>query len=316
MANEYDLIVVGGGTAGLSAALTGACYKLKTLVIDAASAGGAMMNNYPWKVVDNTLGFRNLKGKEVAEIFVNHVKDEGVEIHEKEGVSDIKRTGDAITVETSKGKYSAKAVVVAIGMLGTPFKLGIPGEDLENVFFTLADPNAYAGKKTLVVGGGDTAVEWAVALDKGGADSHIIHRKDVFRANEKNQKDLDESGVNIHWFTEAKEVIGDNGKVKSVRLINNQANEETIENYDYVFFGIGSITSSDFLEKIGVETDERKRKIRVDDSMRTNIEGVFASGDVVGTWIKNPQAIGEGAYAAINAYKYIKKPYWGEDVGR
>ena len=175
MANEYDLIVVGGGTAGLSAALTGACYKLKTLVIDAASAGGAMMNNYPWKIVDNTLGFKDLKGKEVAEIFVNHVKDEGVEIHENEGVTDIKRTGDTITVETAKDNYSAKAVVVAIGMLGTPFKLGIPGEDLENVFFTLADPNAYSGKKTLVVGGGDTAVDFSNPdLAHRGTSSRIL----------------------------------------------------------------------------------------------------------------------------------------------
>ncbi len=311
MTNEYDLIIVGGGTAGLSAALTGACYKLKTLVIDAASAGGAMMNNYPWKIVDNTPGFKDMKGCEVAEVMVNHVKDEGVEINENEGVVDIKRGDDGIiTVETSKTKYTAKAVVISIGMLGTPFKLGVPGEDLKNAYFTLADPNAYSGKKTLVVGGGDTAVEWAVALDKGGADSHIIHRKDVFRANEKNQKDLDESNTNIHWFTEMKEVIGENGCVKSARLINNQTNTESIIEFDYIFFGIGSIASSDFLEKIGVETDEKKRKIKVDKNMRTSIEGIFAAGDVVGTWIKNPQAIGEGAYAGINAYKYIKNPYW------
>ena len=91
---------------------------------------------------------------------------------------------------------------------------------------------------------------------------------------------------------------------------NRNRNKETIMDFDYIFFGIGSIASSDFLERIGVETDERKRKIKVDKNMRTSIEGIFAAGDVVGTWIKNPQAIGEGAYAGISAYKYIKNPYW------
>lgn len=308
---DYELIVVGGGPAGLSAALTGACYKLKTLVIDAASAGGAPMNNFPWKIVDNTLGFRNMTGKQVSQTFVKHVKEEGVEIRENESVENIIRDDEAdeILVETNKGKYTAKAVIIAIGVLGKPRKPNVQGENLTGVNYTLADPNLYAGKKVLVVGGGDTAVEWAVGLDKAGAETTIMHRRDVFRANEKNQKDISQSKVRILWNTEVKEILGEK-KVEKVKFINNKTNETNIEEFDEIFFALGNVPHKDFLEKIKVKTDEKKMKILVDETMRTNIKGVFAAGDITQKWLKIPEAVGEGGYAGICAYKYIKNPYW------
>lgn len=309
---DYELIIVGGGPAGLSAALTAACYKLKALVIEAAAAGGAPLNNYPWKIVDNTLGFRNMTGKQVAEIFANHVREEGVEIKENESVENIIRNEDTdeILVETDKNKYTAKAVIIAIGVLGKPRKPNVPGENLKGVNYTLTDPNLYTGKKVLVVGGGDTAVEWAVALSRAGAETTIMHRRDTFRANEKNQKDIKESNVRILWNTEVKEILGENGKVKEVILINNKTNEIKTENFNEVFFALGNVPHTDFLEKIKIRTDEQKAKILVDEMMRTNIKGVFAAGDITQKWLKIPEAIGEGGYAGICAYKYIRNPYW------
>lgn len=308
----YDLIVVGSGPAGLSAALTGACYKLKTLVLESASAGGALMNNYPWKIVDNTLGFKDMKARDVAEKFVRHVKEEGIEIRENESVENIFRDEekDVVVVETESSKYTAKSVVIAIGILGKPFKLCIPGEEKYCVHFTLADPEAHKGKKTLVVGGGDTAVEWAVALDNAGADSAIIHRKDVFRANEKNQSSINESKVRVLWNTEIIDIKGENDEAKSVTLKNNKTNEETTEYFDRIFFGLGNTPNTSFLEKIGIKTDEQKRKIIVDENARTSIKGVFAAGDITGKWYKIPEAFGEGGFAGLSAFKYVKNPYW------
>ena len=302
----YELVVVGGGPAGLSAALTAAYFKLKTVVIESASAGGALMNQYPWKEVDNHLGFYNMKGAEVAKGMIDHVKAEGVEIRENETVTDINRGDSDILVSTSKGEHKCKALVMAIG-LGVPRKLDVPGVTLNGVIYSLPDPDEYNGRKALVIGGGDSAVEIAMAFANAGAESTIIHRRDVFRASEENTREIVESDVNILWNTELKEIVGDT-LVEGAVLVNNQTEETLTHEFDTVLFSLGTVPNTDFLEKIGVETD--KNRIVIDGNARTNIEGIFAAGDIVGKWIRIPQAIGEGGYAGISAFKYIKNPYW------
>jgi thioredoxin reductase (NADPH) len=304
---EYEVIVVGGGPAGLSAAITTAYYKLKTLVIESGSAGGALVNQYPWKKVDNYLGIYEKSGLEVSELMVEHARKEGVHIRENESVEDIKKGAKGLTVKTSKGEYKASAVILAVG-LGSPRKLGIKGENLKNVLYSLPDPPAYKGKRILVVGGGDTAVECAVELKRNGAQVSIAHRREKFRATDKNVTCVGEECVNVLWNTEAKAVKG-KGKVQKAVLYNNVEDTDTEWELDAILFSLGTVANTEFLQKIGVKLDDRNN-IVVDPDMRTNIEGVFAAGDVVGKWIRIPQAIGEGGLAGLNAFKYVKNPYW------
>jgi len=304
---DYDIIIVGGGPAGLQAALTTSYLKLKVAIIELENAGGALMNKFPWKHVDEFLGFKDKTGAEIAVKLVGHVRSQGVVLKEREEVRDVKRTADGLKVTTPRGEYGCKAVILAIG-LGVPRRLEVPGEDLEGVIYSMAEPMIFKGKRVLVVGGGDTAVEQACSLQKAGAKVTIAHRRDQFRASEKNVCTFNECSIPCLFNTEVKESLGE-GKVTGVRLFNNQTSEESTMEVDNILLLLGTTSNKDFLDKIGVATD-KKGSVVVDANMKTNIEGVFAAGDVVGRWLRIPYAIGEGGLAGLNAFKYIKNPYW------
>lgn len=299
---EYELIIVGAGPAGLSAALSAAYYKLKTIVFESASAGGSPINNYPWKKVDEFLGRRNALGHEVAGSMVEHVLAEGASIRENEAVEDIKRKDSILEVKTARGVYDCKAVILAIG-LGVPRRLGTEGERLSGVVYSLSKPAEYKGRKVVVVGGGDTALENALALKENGAEVCLLHRGEAFRAKETTVKKIYEAGIACKMKTEVKAIAGSKGVEKVVLKDGGELQA------DCVLLSLGTVPNRDFLERIGVKLND-KNNVIVDQQMRTSIQGIFAAGDVTGKWIRIPNAIGEGGYAGLNAFKYIKNPYW------
>jgi len=170
----YDLAIVGAGPAGLTAELDAAYLKLKAVVLEAGEPGGALSQVYPWKKVDSFLGLRGMTGREIADRIIGHAKAEGAEIREKERVLEVRKL-KAFEIATDRGKLEASAVVLATGIRDLPRKLGVAGEGLEGVLYSLQDPGKLSGKCVVVVGGGDTAADCALGLRAAGADVTLVH---------------------------------------------------------------------------------------------------------------------------------------------
>jgi thioredoxin reductase len=305
---EYDVVIVGAGPAGLSAGINAAYLGMKVVVIDDTVAGGTLRDVYPWKKVDGYLGFTNLTGSNLASRLIEHTRVEGVQILERTVVDKIERKKDHFEISTTRGKLNSKSVILAIGCFGTPRKLGCAGEECSGVNYQLDQPSNYKGKKVLVVGGGDSALEQAVLLDKNQAKVTLIHRRDEFRATEKNVKSLNDSSVQVFYSTELKEAVGKKD-LERVILINNKTKKESTLVMDAVFIFCGFVPNMEFLSKVGVKVNDTGHVI-VDQDLGTSIPGIFAAGDITGKLKRIAWAIGEGALAAFSAFKWVKKPYW------
>jgi thioredoxin reductase (NADPH) len=305
---KYDLIIIGAGPAGLSAALDAEYLKLETLVLEARKAGGALEQMYPWKHVDSYLGFNGMLGRDVADKIVAHAKAAGVNINELEEVEEIKDlAGKGFKVVTKKGGYEAMTIIIATGVRGVPRKLGVPGEQLDGVSYFLPDPKKFRGKRVLVIGGGDSAADSALGLNSAKAKVWLAHRRDDLRAQDESKLGLKKSRVKIFWNTEVDSIAGKK-RVEKVVLLNNKTREKTELPIDHVIICVGSSPSQDYLERIGIRMGGVN--VVVDKNGMTSVPGIFAAGDIVSDIKRIPQALATGERAVYSAYKYIKNPYW------
>lgn len=302
---EWELIIVGAGPAGLTAGVYAGNRGLKTLILDSAEPGGVLATMYSNKTIKNIPGFPDgILAGEFAKLLKEQAEKAGTEIR-KERVIDISA---GKKIKTEESEYISKAIILAVG--ASPKRLGIPGEDkfarMGLVVYNLSSPDEFSGKRTLIVGGGNTAIEAALALEKI-ADVTLVHRKDEFRASEELVDKLKGSGVEVIYNTELKEIKGDK-KINSVVLFNKTAKSFEKE-MDAVLLAVGLVPNIEIFKKIGIKLTEEKY-IMTDQAQRTNVEGIFAAGDVTGIFNQICVACGQGAVAANSAYKYIKKPYW------
>ncbi len=310
----YDTIIVGAGPAGLTAGIFATSRKLSTLVLDAKVAGGQLKFLYPTKVIHDYPSHHHIEARKLAELLVDHARESGCDIHENEEVKILKRTEEGLSITTDKGEYESKTVILALGMgLFEPRKLGVPGEEEfyeKGVYYRIRSAELFAGKRTLFVGGGDTALEMALSLVDVADKVFLAHRKNMFRAMETNVEAIEKSSIEALFNTELKEIRGDN-VVTEVVVFNNQTEEDRTIPLEVIIINIGFSPKLENVQDWGIDLE--RKSIVVTPDMRTSMEGVFACGDIVAYPGKDKRIVtgcGEAATAATSAYKYIKKPYW------
>lgn len=305
---SYDLVIIGAGAAGLAAGIYGVRSGLKTVVLEAELAGGTT-GDAPW--VENYPGFQNISGAELAQKMVAHAKGAGVKINEfervvKMDVKDVKKV-----IETDKGAYEAKSILIASGSeyrhLGVPGEKELRGRGVS--YCGLCDGPFFKNKRVLVVGGGNSALLTALYLVHIGCDVKVAHRRDSFRAEDALVQGLKATrAIEVLWNSEVKEILGER-MVTGVKVFNNKTGVTAELPFDGVFIQAGEVPNSGHAKEAGVSVDG-DGYIITDKLQHTSLRGVYAAGDVTDHCVKQiGTAVGQGITAAIEAYTYVRQPY-------
>ena len=302
---ETDVVIVGGGPAGLTAAIYLERSGLKTALVEREALGGQVATT---PVVENYTGFTSVGGKTLVDIMVTHAM-EYAQIFKGEEVLEI-TGGEPFTVKTSRRTFKAKRVLLSTG--ATHRHLGVPGEERLSgkgvTYCATCDGPLFKGRKVIMVGGGNSAVTEALYLKNMGVDVSLVHRRDKLRAQSHLVKQLTDNGIPVIWNTEVKEIIG-NDRVTQVILKNGQTGETTTKAIDGVFIAIGYKPATKLARLAGVDlTDDGY--IAKQEKHRTNIPGIYAAGDVEGGYKQIVTAVGQGAEAAMSIFEDIINPYW------
>ncbi|WP_339096593.1 thioredoxin-disulfide reductase [Deinococcus sp. VB142] len=305
--NDYDVVIIGGGPAGLTAAIYTGRANLSTLILEKGLPGGQIAQT---EEVENYPGFPEpIPGMELSQRMVQQAEKFGtrIEMDEVESVSlNEDGTHYRFTVKGYSGSYRAKSVILATG--ANPRQLGVPGEEKfwGKGVSTCAtcDGFFYRGKKVVVVGGGDAAVEEGMFLTKFADEVTLIHRRDSLRANKSAQaRALAHPKMKFIWNTVVEEIQGDE-HVTGVRLKNVQTGEVSDFATDGVFVFIGHIPNTDFVKDTVKLRDDGYVEVR--DEIYTNVPMLYAAGDVSDYIYRQlATSVGAGTRAAMSAEREL-----------
>jgi len=300
-----NLIIIGSGPAGYTAAVYAARANLRPLVIEGAQSGGALMTTTD---VENYPGFPDgVLGPELMDNFRKQAERFGTEFV-TDDVTRVELSGDVKVAWVGDTGYRARAIILATGSAWRP--LGVPGEQelLGHGVSSCAtcDGFFFRGQHIVVVGGGDSAMEEATFLTKFAESVTIIHRRDEFRASKIMQdRALANPKIKVEWDTIVTEVLGGDGTVAGVKVRNVHHGAERVLDVTGVFVAIGHDPRSE-LFRGQVELDENGYVVVAAPSSRTNLPGVFASGDLVDhSYRQAVTAAGTGCVSALDAERYL-----------
>jgi len=260
-----DVVIVGAGPAGFAATLTAKARGMRYVTLEQESLGGAVFQYPRGKLVMTApatlpllgkVNFRQTSKESLLEFWQGAERKTGVTINYRERVEDITPSGDGFTVKSSKGTYQTRSVLLAIGRRGTPRKLGVPGEELPKVVYRLIDPEQYAGRKVLVVGGGDSALEAAASIAESGSEAVVLSYRgaEFDRAKARNRERLQSATragrLRVLMKSNVRQI--DTGEV----VLEHDGAPVTVAN-DAVIVSAGGVLPSEFLKRIGISVETK-----------------------------------------------------------
>lgn len=296
----YDLVIIGGGPAGLSAGIYAIRYGLDVIVLEKNEISGQIALT---DIVENYPGFKSINGMELMEKFKEHAQDAGITVQSSE-VFNVKNEGKIKIISTDSGELEAKSVIIATG--ASPKHLGIPGEE-ELIgkgvsYCATCDGPFFRNLNVIVVGGGDSAITDALILSKIVKTVFIVHRRDSLRAVKiMQERAFSAKNIEFFWDTVIEKIVGSNSVEKVVlkNLKNDEVKEMTI---DGVFIYVGIQPNTYF-----VDIDKTQSGFIITNArMETSAEGIYAAGDCRETSLRQVvTATSDGAVAALAAYEYV-----------
>ncbi|GKT02823.1 thioredoxin-disulfide reductase [Furfurilactobacillus entadae] len=305
MTNSYDVIVIGAGPGGMTAALYASRANLSVLLLDRGIYGGQMNNT---AAIENYPGFKSVLGPDLASAMYEGATQFGAE-YGYGAVEKITENDDNTkTVKTDTDEYVAKAVVIGTGSQYR--KLGVPGETEFSgrgvSYCAVCDGAFFKNKHVVVVGGGDSAIEEGIYLTQLAEKVTVVHRRDQLRAQKVSQdRAFANDKMDFVWNTEVTEIVGDDMKVTGVKLHNRETGEDSTMAADGVFIYVGNLPMTEPFMGLGV-TDENGW-IPTDDHMATKVPGIFAIGDVREKDLRQiTTAVGDGGIAGQQVFQYLE----------
>ncbi len=302
----YDITIIGGGPTGLFGSFYAGLRGLKTKVIDVLpELGGQLTALYPEKYVYDVAGHPKILAKDLAKNLGTQAQLFKAAMVLGEKVLSMERQDDNWKVVTDgPGEHYSKAVLLALGAGAcVPKKLDIEYDhslEGQSIFYAVKNKERFRGQNVLIVGGGDSAVDWANEFSHMAKNVTLIHRRDGFRAVPTSVEEMARNKVDVKTFYELKQVIG-NGNVEGVTIFDNRSGKEETLEVDSILINIGFVINLDFLKSWGLKMEANS--IAVNEKMETNLPGVYAAGDIASHPAKL-KLIATGAAEAATAVNF------------
>lgn len=302
---KYDVVVIGAGPGGMTAALYAARANLNVAMLDRGIYGGQMNNTDD---IENYPGFTTIKGPELGEKMYQGTVKAGVNFVYGDVQNVTVDDQQMKHIQTDSDELVASAVIIATGSNNR--KLGVPGEEKFSgkgvSYCAVCDGSFFKGKNVTVVGGGDSAISEGLYLANVTDGVNVIHRRDQLRAQKVLQnRAFDNDKIDFTWNTSVTEILGDENHVTGVKIHNNQVGDDTTLDTDGVFVYVGNFPNSQIFNNLNI-TDQAGWII-TNYQMETTIPGIYAIGDVRQKQLRQiTTAVGDGGIAGQNAFEYFE----------